>query len=130
MNDRPTVLICDDDPLLIELMEFRLKARGYQVVTASDGAQALKAAADAEPELIVLDAMMPQMDGFEVLTRLKADERLGAIPVVMLTARKSERDIVSALDRGADDYLVKPFIPEELIARLSRLLARRGGKRA
>jgi two-component system OmpR family response regulator len=77
----------------------------------------------------VLDAMMPKSDGFEVLTRIKNDQRLSDIPIIMLTARKGERDIVSALEKGADDYLVKPFIPEELLARLARLVARKGGKR-
>jgi two-component system, OmpR family, alkaline phosphatase synthesis response regulator PhoP len=76
------------------------------------------------PAAIVLDAMMPRVDGFEVLSRLKANTALADIPLIMLTARKSETDIVSALDKGADDYLVKPFIPDELMARLSRLLAR------
>ncbi|MDN5926212.1 MAG: response regulator [Hyphomicrobiales bacterium] len=123
------ILICDDDPLLLELMDFRLQAKGYDVVRAVDGAEALSMAETETPDLIVLDAMMPKSDGFEVLTHIKNDARLSEIPVIMLTARKSERDIVSALDKGADDYLVKPFIPEELLARLNRLLARKNGKR-
>lgn len=125
MSAKPKVLVCDDDPLLVELMELRLSVKGYQVETAADGVEALEKAGDTRPDLIVLDAMMPRADGFEVLSRLKGDPDLASIPVVMLTARKSERDIVSALDKGADDYLVKPFIPEELIARLGRLLNRR-----
>jgi DNA-binding response OmpR family regulator len=120
-----TVLVCDDDPLLVELMEFRLKAKGFDVLTAADGKEALSKVASEKPSLVVLDAMMPRLDGFEVLGRIKDDAELADTPVIMLTARKSEKDIVSALERGADDYLVKPFIPDELLARLSKLLARR-----
>lgn len=124
------VLICDDDPLLLELMEFRLRAKGYEVIKAVDGAEALAKAEQDGPDIIVLDAMMPKADGVEVLARIKGDPALSETPVVMLTARKAERDIVSALEKGADDYLVKPFIPEELLARLARLIARsRSGKR-
>lgn len=125
MNDTRTILVCDDDPLLIELMEFRLRAKGFDVAIARDGAEALQRTDEVRPAAIVLDAMMPRVDGFEVLSRLKANAALADIPVIMLTARKSENDIVSALDKGADDYLVKPFIPDELMARLSRLLARK-----
>lgn len=123
------ILICDDDPLLLELMEFRLQAKGYEVVKAVDGAQALSLVGVEQPDIVVLDAMMPKSDGFEVLARIKNDPELSAIPVVMLTARKGEKDIVSALEKGADDYLVKPFIPEELLARLARLVSRRHGRR-
>ena len=124
MNAKHRILICDDDPLLIELMSFRLKAKGFDVITAVDGEEALSKASSEQPSLVVLDAMMPRVDGFEVLSRMKSDALVSHIPVIMLTARKGEKDIVSALERGADDYLVKPFIPEELLARLSKLLAR------
>jgi DNA-binding response OmpR family regulator len=128
-GEKAKVLICDDDPLLLELMEFRLRAKGYEVIKAADGAEALAKAEQDEPDIIVLDAMMPKVDGLEVLARIKGNSVLSGTPVVMLTARKGERDIVSALEKGADDYLVKPFIPEELLARLARLIARKGGKR-
>ncbi|TIW45283.1 MAG: response regulator [Mesorhizobium sp.] len=118
------ILICDDDPLLLELMEFRLRAKGYEVIKAVDGAEALSKAERDAPDIIVLDAMMPKADGIEVLARIKGDPALSETPVVMLTARKAEKDIVSALEKGADDYLVKPFIPEVLLARLARLIAR------
>ncbi len=124
MNSKHQILICDDDPLLIELMSFRLKAKGFDVITAMDGEEALSKLASEQPSLVVLDAMMPRLDGFEVLSRMKGDSAVSHIPVIMLTAQKGEKDIVSALERGADDYLVKPFIPEELLARLSKLLAR------
>jgi len=110
-------------------MEFRLRAKGYEVIKAVDGAEALAKAEQDGPDIIVLDAMMPKADGIEVLARIKGDPALSETPVIMLTARKGEKDIVSALQKGADDYLVKPFIPEELLARLARLLARKSGKR-
>jgi two-component system, OmpR family, alkaline phosphatase synthesis response regulator PhoP len=119
------VLICDDDPLLLELMEFRLSGKGFVVSTAADGAEALEKARGQVPDVVVLDAMMPRVDGFQVLKSIKDDPALAGTVVIMLTARKSERDIVSALEKGADDYLVKPFIPEELLARMNRLLARK-----
>lgn len=125
MASAPKILICDDDPLLLELIEFRLEAKGYAVIRAVDGAEALAKVASESPDLVVLDAMMPKVDGFEVLAQIRADPAKAGIPIVMLTARKRESDIVSALERGADDYLVKPFIPEELFARIARLVARR-----
>ena len=116
------ILVCDDDPLLVDLLDYRLTSRGYDVTIARDGGEALARLQEARPDAIVLDAMMPVADGYEVLRRIREDEALAAIPVIMLTARKQERDIVEALELGASDYIVKPFIPEELVARLGRLL--------
>jgi DNA-binding response OmpR family regulator len=116
------ILICDDDPLLVDLLDYRLTSRGYDVVIARDGGEAMERLQESVPDAIVLDAMMPVADGYEVLRRIREDEALAAIPVIMLTARKQERDIVQALELGASDYIVKPFIPEELVARLGRLL--------
>lgn len=115
------ILVADDDPLLRALLVHRLSADGYQVVTAEDGSEALAAIAEQQPDLIVLDALMPIMDGFEVLRRVKAGG-LSDAPVIMLTALKREQDIVGALALGAADYLVKPFIPDELGHRVRRLL--------
>ncbi len=115
------ILIADDDPLLRALLVHRLSADGHDVVVAEDGGEALAAVREQSPDLIVLDAMMPIMDGFEVLRRIKA-ERICAAPVIMLTALKREEDIVGALQLGAADYLVKPFIPDELGQRVLRLL--------
>ena len=120
-----TVLVCDDDELLVELLSYRLGGRGYRVVVASDGGAAVEQAAKCGPDAIVLDMMMPVLDGQQVLRRLKADAATSGIPIIMLTARRQERDIVGALELGADDYLVKPFIPEELMSRLARLMAAR-----
>ena len=118
----PLVLVADDDALLRSLVEFKLKGRGYRVVSAVDGHEALQLAAQERPNLVVLDAMMPGPDGFEVLRRLKQELGLTDVPVVMLTARKQESDVVGALQLGAADYMVKPFIPEELAMRIARLL--------
>lgn len=116
-----TVLICDDDPLLLDLLEFKLKAQDYDVTRARDGAEAMDRLRESAPDVVVLDAMMPELDGFEVLRRIKENETLSDIPVLMLTSRKQEQDIVTALEIGASDYIVKPFNPDELVARLSRL---------
>lgn len=118
------VLVCDDDPLLLDLLEYRLTGRGFRVATARDGGEVLRRVEEERPSAIVLDAMMPVIDGYDVLRQLRAQEALADVPIVMLTARRQERDIVSALELGASDYMVKPFIPEELVARLTRLLGR------
>jgi DNA-binding response OmpR family regulator len=118
------VLVCDDDPLLLDLLTFRLEAKGFAVTAANDGGQAMQALAAGTPSAIVLDAMMPVMDGYEVLRRIRETPELQSIPVIMLTARKQERDVIGALELGASDFIAKPFIPEELIARLTRLIER------
>lgn len=120
-----TILVCDDDELLVELLTHRLGARGYHVVVAADGGAAVRQASECDPDAIVLDMMMPVLDGQQVLRRLKADPATADIPVIMLTARRQERDIVGTLELGADDYLVKPFIPDELMSRLARLVTTR-----
>jgi DNA-binding response OmpR family regulator len=117
-----TILVCDDNELLVELLSFRLENKGYRVLIARDGAQAVALAEQHLPDAIILDTMMPVMDGQLVLRRLRSQTETAAIPVIMLTARKQQRDIVDAFDLGASDYLVKPFIPEELMMRLARLL--------
>ncbi|RYG18912.1 MAG: response regulator [Caulobacteraceae bacterium] len=121
-----TILIADDDPLLRALLVHRLSADGYQVLIAEDGAQALAVITEQKPDLVVLDALMPVMDGFELLRRVKAG-RLSEAPVIMLTALRRDQDIVGALKLGAADYLVKPFIPDELSQRVRRLLKSGGG---
>ena len=118
------ILIADDDVILVEMLRFRLEAVSHEVISALDGLAALETAAETRPDLIVLDSMMPVISGPEVLARLKANENLKDIPVVMLTARKGESDIVAALKSGVDEYLTKPFIPQELLVRIENLLAR------
>ena len=119
------VLIADDEPLLTDLLEFRLGARGFDTVVARDGREALSRFEESRPAAVVLDAMMPVHDGFEVLRRIRETYDAGQVPIIMLSARRSEADIVGALEAGANDYLVKPFLPEELLIRLNRLLAGR-----
>ncbi|ALE17385.1 Two-component response regulator [Altererythrobacter epoxidivorans] len=120
-----TILVADDEPLMRELLEFRLQERDYRAISASDGREALARLADSAPDAVVLDAMMPVYDGFEVLRQMRASTIHAETPVIMLTARRGEADIVGALELGANDYLVKPFMPEELLARLARLLRRK-----
>ncbi|MBA4801313.1 MAG: response regulator [Euryhalocaulis sp.] len=116
------ILVADDDELLIGLLSHRLSVKGFEVLTANTGVEALEAARAERPDLIVLDAMMPVMDGFAVLQNLKADDQTRDLPVVMLTALRDEKNIVSALEDGAEDYLVKPFSPDELVSRINRTL--------
>lgn len=123
MKPSPVILIADDEPLLTELLEFRLGAKGYETVVAHDGREALAKLEAEKPEAVVLDAMMPVHDGFEVLRRMRANPETADTPVIMLTARRGEADVIGALELGANDYLVKPFLPEELMIRLGRLLA-------
>jgi DNA-binding response OmpR family regulator len=118
----PLVFVADDDPLLLGLLEHKLAGAGFRVESAADGQAALEGVRRSRPDCVVLDAMMPVMDGFETLRRLKADPALKHIPVVMLTALRQEEHVVGALKLGAADYLPKPFIPDELLARLTRLV--------
>jgi DNA-binding response OmpR family regulator len=117
-----TVLVIDDDALVCMLVEHKLSARGYRVITAQDGAAGLERARQDVPDLIILDMMMPILDGRQVLQQIHADETLRSVPVIMLTARRGEGDVVDALGLGAADYINKPFSPEELAARVMRLL--------
>ena len=117
------ILIADDDPMVVKLVEFKLAKRGHKITVAADGKTALDMARQNKPDLILLDSMMPGMDGFEVLRRLKKAVDTSDIPVVMLTARRREQDIVDELKLGAREYLVKPFMPEELSTRIEAILA-------
>lgn len=121
------ILVADDDQLLLALVEHKLRRRGYEVETAEDGETALQKIREAPPDLVVLDAMMPGRDGFSVLRALAEDPATAGVPVVMLTARRQESDILAGLRLGAREYMVKPFMPEELIERVGRLLATRPG---
>lgn len=116
------ILVADDDPILVEILKFRLEGAGHLVMVAKDGGLALELARESRPDLIVLDSMMPIMSGPAVLAALKADPDLKDIPVVMLTARDGEADIVAGLKSGAAEYLTKPFIPQELLVRISGLV--------
>ncbi len=121
---KPKILIVDDEPDVLELVGFNLRKAGFEIVTAANGAEALKQARDASPDLIVLDLMMPEIDGLEVSKLLRGDASLSDIPIIMLTAKASESDRILGLELGADDYLTKPFSPRELLLRIKNLLGR------
>jgi len=118
----PKILVVDDEPDAVELIKFNLKAAGYEVATAADGDEALKKARAVLPDLIVLDLMLPEVDGLEVCKILRRDPKVSAIPIIMLTAKAAEIDRVLGLELGADDYVTKPFSPRELVLRIKRLL--------
>ena len=121
---KPKILVVDDEPDAIELVEFNLKQSGYAVTTATDGAEALKKARSHSPDLIVLDVMLPEMDGFEICKTLRLDPATAKVPILMLTAKAAEIDRVLGLELGADDYLTKPFSPRELLLRIKKIIAR------
>ena len=119
---RRTVLVAEDEPHLLRLVQFRLEREGYDVVTAVDGQSALDAVFDVRPDLCLLDVVMPRRSGWEVLTELRGDERSHDLKVIMLTARATDADIETGMRLGADDYLTKPFSPQDLRARVAAQL--------
>lgn len=121
------ILVVDDEPDAVELVAFNLRNAGFDVVTAEDGAAALKKARSTTPDLMVLDVMLPEIDGFEVCKLLRRDPATAAMPIIMLTAKAAEIDRVLGLEFGADDYLTKPFSPRELILRIKKLIQRKTG---
>jgi len=118
------ILVVDDEPEAVELVEFNLRQAGFDVLTAADGSEALARARGTPPSLIVLDLMLPEIDGLEVCKILRRDPATAGIPIVMLTAKAEEVDRVLGLELGADDYLTKPFSPRELVLRVKRILER------
>jgi len=118
------VLIVDDDEFIGQLIQLKVTQLGYEVVRARDGEEGLRAAEAARPDVILLDLMMPRMNGLEMCRKLRAEEWGKEIPVVMLTARAQDRDIERGFAVGATDYLVKPFSPRELQARLRAMMER------
>lgn len=121
---KPVILVVDDEEDIRELVELNLKREGYTVLACETGEQALQRALSEMPDLIVLDLMLPGVDGLEVCRRLKADAKTRRIAIVMLTAKGEEADIVTGLELGADDYVTKPFSGKVLVARVRRLLRR------
>jgi DNA-binding response OmpR family regulator len=118
------ILLAEDEKQIADMISFKLTNGGHQIVRAQDGEQAIVLAGREIPDLILLDAMMPGLSGFEVLRRLKADKALRVIPVIMVTAKGHERDVLSGLRGGAVDYIVKPFSLKELSARVELALRR------
>ena len=119
-----TVLVIDDEPELVKLLDYNLTKAGYLVLTAKDGESGLAAARRHTPDVIILDVMMPGLDGWEVCKRLRQDPATSALPILMLTAKADEGDRVLGLELGADDYVTKPFGVRELLARVKALLRR------
>ena len=122
---KETILIVDDEPDIIELIKYNLKNEGYLILTAQTGEQAVTIVKISHPDLMVLDLMLPDIDGLEVTKYLKSNEQTKDIPIVMLTAKGEESDIVTGLELGADDYISKPFSPKVLVARIRAILRRR-----
>ena len=122
---KETILVVDDEEDILELVRYNLQREGYQVEAASSGEKALKLARQQPPELIVLDLMLPGMDGLDVARHLKNDARCRQVPIVMLTAKGEEADVVTGLELGAEDYVTKPFSPRILVARIKAVLRRR-----
>jgi DNA-binding response OmpR family regulator len=121
-TSQPVVLVAEDDEQIGFLLQFLLNREGYRVVLARDGYEVQRLIKEIPaPKLVILDIMMPYADGFELLAQIRAKPDWSSIPVIMLTARSQEKDIVRAFDMGATDYVVKPFLPEELKARIRRL---------
>src|SRR5579872_7428218 len=118
---KTTIVAADDDPQLLRLVQRNLELEGYDVIAVSDGAQALEQVEKRAPDLVLLDVMMPKLDGFRVLERVRA---FSSVPIIILTARGQDQDKIRGLDLGADDYLTKPFSIEELLARVRAVLRR------
>jgi len=116
------ILIADDNPMNLDILQKRLAVHGYEILTAADGEEALAAAREAQPDLILLDIMMPKMDGLEVCRRLKGDPAFPFTPIVMVTAKADSKDVVAGLEQGADEYLTKPVDQAALVARVKSML--------
>jgi two-component system response regulator RpaA len=116
------ILVVDDDPDICEIVKVNLEGVGYDVRVASDGAAGLAMARELRPDLIVLDVLMPELDGWQVLERLAKDPATAGLPVIMLTCKGEDQDILHGLDQGAVEYLTKPFYPENLVASVKILL--------
>ncbi|HWI66230.1 MAG TPA: response regulator [Symbiobacteriaceae bacterium] len=118
----PRVLVVEDDPQIARIVQIKLKNNGFEVFHAPDGAAGLSAIRELRPDLVLLDVMMPVMDGYQVLRTIRSEPDLAQIPVIMLTAKGQERDILAGFKDGATDYIVKPFSPAEVVARVQRAL--------
>jgi two-component system phosphate regulon response regulator PhoB len=121
---KPKILVVDDEPEAVELLKFNLQQAGYEVATAADGASALKKARAAAPALVLLDLMLPEIDGLELCKMLRRDAATARLPIIMVTAKATEIDRILGLELGADDYITKPFSPRELVLRVKKLLER------
>ena len=121
---RTTVLVVDDDPVIQQLLRLNFEMEGYTVVTAGDGVEGLERARSVDPDAVLLDVMMPRMDGLEVARALKGDPATAGIPIVMLSAKAQAADVEAGRAAGADDYVTKPFDPLDLFRRVEELVAK------
>jgi two-component system alkaline phosphatase synthesis response regulator PhoP len=124
------ILIIEDDKDIVEMLDYNLKEEGYETISALNGEEGIKLAGKERPDLIILDIMLPIMDGFEVCRTLKNDDTVAHIPIIILSAKSQETDKVVGLELGADDYVTKPFSPRELIARTRAIMRRRKTEQA
>jgi DNA-binding response OmpR family regulator len=124
MSAKPKILVVDDESDALEVLGFKLREAGYEPVFASDGTSALALARTERPTLVVLDLMLPEIDGLEVCRLLRRDPATSGLPIIMLTAKATETDRIVGLEIGADDYVTKPFSPRELVLRIKKVLAR------
>jgi len=122
MRTPPLILIVDDNPANVEILQMRLAANNYEIITAADGEEGLATAREAQPDLILLDIMMPKMDGIEVCRHIRADASLPFIPIIMVTAKADSKDVVAGLEAGGDEYLTKPVDHAALVARVKSML--------
>ena len=127
MNEsRPLILVVDDEADLVAVLRFGLEAEGYAVIEANDGEEGLRRARDEQPALIVLDLMLPKLDGYKVCRALKFDDRFRNVPILILSARSGDQDRKLALDMGADEFISKPYDMRQLLNRIREKLANRG----
>lgn len=116
------IVLAEDDPQIARLTLFKLEKEGFEVIWEKDGGAAFESIKSNLPDLVLLDIMMPVMNGYQVLKKMKEDDDIKNIPVIMLTAKGQERDVVTGFEMGAEDYIVKPFRPAELTARIKKIL--------
>ncbi len=121
---KPSILIVEDDPALVEVLTYNLSSQGFQPAVAGDGESAMVMVEEQQPDLVILDWMLPNLSGIEVCRRIRRRPEGRSLPIIMLTARGEETDRIHGLDSGADDYVVKPFSPSELVARIRAVLRR------
>ncbi len=120
------ILVIEDDPDIVELLRFNLERESYRVTSATTGSEGWSELQREQPDLVILDLMLPEISGFDLCRRLRRDARYQNLPVIMLTARSEEADVIAGIELGADDYITKPFSPRELVARVGAVLRRAG----
>jgi DNA-binding response OmpR family regulator len=121
-----TILVVDDDPVILQLLQVNFEMEGFKVLTAADGQEGVDRTRTDRPDVVVSDVMMPRMSGLELLAVLKGDPTTASIPVLLLTAKAQQADVVDGLAQGADDYVTKPYEPLDLVERVNRLIAASG----